>query len=98
MPGEAVYANINISYSDNTVESNMDSKLAISVTGGELLAFGSANPRSEDSFGAGEYTTYYGRSLAIVRCGGSGAVSIRADARNDLGFCVAQILVKEFAR
>ena len=53
------------------VESNADRRLIVTVEGGELLGFGSANPRTEDRFDAGEYTTYYGRALAVVR--GKGA-------------------------
>ena len=46
------------------------------VTGGELLAFGSANPRTEERYDAGEFTTYYGRALAVVRAGEAGAVTV----------------------
>ena len=41
------------------VESNDDQKVSVSVTGGELLSFGGANPRTEESFKDASYTTYY---------------------------------------
>ena len=34
------------------------------------MAFGSANPRTQEDFLSGKYTTYYGRSLAVIKCGG----------------------------
>ncbi len=52
-----------------TVEFNADRKVKLAVQNGELLGFGSANPRTEESFLDGEYTTYYGNALAVIRCG-----------------------------
>ncbi len=71
-PHEIVYVEVNIAYADGTVESNMDAVLRATVTGGELLAFGSANPRTEERFDSGRYKSYYGRAQAVVRCGESG--------------------------
>ncbi|MDY5221022.1 MAG: hypothetical protein SPH82_10690 [Eubacteriales bacterium] len=35
-----------------------------------MLAFGSANPCTTEQYHSGSFTTYYGRSLAVVRtCG-----------------------------
>ena len=48
------------------IECNRDTRLTVTVEGGELLAFGSANPRTEESFLTGTYTTWYGRSQAVV--------------------------------
>ena len=44
----------------------------------ELLAFGSANPCTEEQYHTGSFTTYYGRALAVVRAGESGTVLIAA--------------------
>ena len=49
------------------MESNADELLSAEVSGGELLGFGSANPRTVDDFTSGQYTSYYGRALAVVR-------------------------------
>ena len=47
-------------------ESNADTLLHAKVKGGRLLAFGSADPRTEDSFVTGTYHTYYGKAQAVV--------------------------------
>ena len=65
--GDVVYVNMAIVGENGVVESNADRKLTVSVEGGELLAFGSANPRTEENFDEGTYTTYYGAALAAVR-------------------------------
>ncbi len=62
-----LYVNISLQDKDGIVESFADRMLSVSVEGGELLAFGSADPKSEDSFLSGKYTTYYGRSQAVIR-------------------------------
>lgn len=67
--GEVVYVNIAIMDSKGVIESTADEKLQVTVEGGELLGFGSANPRTKERFDAGEYTTYYGTALAAVRVG-----------------------------
>ena len=70
-PGEIVYVPVNIEGANGVVESNADRKLTVTVEGGELLAFGSANPCTEEQYHTGSFTTYYGRALAIVRMGES---------------------------
>ena len=70
-PGEIVYIPVNIEDKNGLVESNADRKLTVSVKGGDLLAFGSANPCTEEQYHTGSFTTYFGRALAIVRMGGS---------------------------
>lgn len=75
-PGEVVYVPVTIEGANGVVESNADRKLRVTVVGGELLAFGSANPRTQERFDEGEYSTYYGRALAIVRLGRGENVSV----------------------
>ncbi len=65
--GDIVYYNIDIVGENGVVESNADRKLTVTVEGGELLAFGSANPRTEEEYLSGTYTTYYGKAQAIVK-------------------------------
>lgn len=65
--GEVLYVNVDLVGENGIIESNDDRKLKVTVDGGELLAFGSANPRTEERFDHGAYTTYYGRALAVVR-------------------------------
>ena len=82
-PGEIVYVPVNIEGANSIVESNADRKVTVTVEGGELLAFGSANPCTEEQYHTGSFTTYYGRALAIVRAGDSGIISLTAkDGRN----------------
>lgn len=61
------YIPVEIVGENGVVESNADRLLTVSVTGGELLGFGSANPCHEESYHTGQFTSYYGRALAIVR-------------------------------
>ena len=88
-PGmETVYVEIAICDGDNVVEQNLDMRLSVSVTGGELLGFGSANPRTEDDFTAGSYRTYYGRAQAVIRKkrGSEAIVEIRGENSESSGF------------
>lgn len=76
--GELVYINVDLVGDNGIVESNADRELTITVEGGTLLGFGSANPRTEERFDNSCYTTYYGRSLAAVRADRPGALTVRA--------------------
>ncbi len=78
-PGEVVYVPVNVEGADGLVESNADRLVKVTVEGGELLAFGSANPCTEEVYYTGSHTTYYGRALAIVRAGEAGTVVVKAD-------------------
>lgn len=64
---EIIYFSITIADDEGTVECNADETLTVSVEGGELLAFGSANPKTVEEFTDGRYTTYYGRAQAVVK-------------------------------
>ncbi len=75
-PGEIVYIPVMLTGENGAVESNSDRKLRVTAKDCELLAFGSANPRTEERFDAGEYTTYYGRALAVVRAGEDGCTAL----------------------
>lgn len=79
--GDIVYLDISIRGENQVVESNADTKLSISVKNGELLAFGSANPRTEEAFWAGTYTTYYGRAQAVVRGNAVGEIEIEVNGK-----------------
>ena len=48
---------------------------------GELLAFGSARPRTEERFDAGSHTTYFGYAQAVVRLGASGSATLKVRDR-----------------
>ena len=65
--GGIVYVPVEIVGANGTVEANRDERIEVAVEGGELLAFGSAQPAPTESFLDGAYTTYRGRAMAVVR-------------------------------
>lgn len=65
------YVNILLVGENGVVESNRDTLLSISVEDGELLGFGSAKPKTTDSYLEGQYHSYYGRSQAVIRAAGN---------------------------
>lgn len=92
-PGEIVYFNVAIADEDGIIERNHDQKLTVSVEGGELLGFGSANPRTEESYVSGTFTSYYGQAQAIVRAGQSGVVKVTVRGEKS-GEGTAEVVVK----
>ena len=92
-PGALVYIPVVLADADGSAESNSDRKLSVRVEGGELLGFGSANPRTEERFDSGEYTTYYGRALAVVRAGANG--SARVCVSDGIDSAKTEIKIKE---
>lgn len=91
---EIVYVNVSIVGDNNIVESNSDELLNIKVHGGELLAFGSANPRTEQQYDSGRFTTYYGRALAVVRSEKIGEMTVQVSGKG-LKTVTAVIAVKD---
>ncbi len=73
---DIVYIPVEIVGENGVVESNADRCLTVTVTGGELLGFGSANPCTEETYHTGTFTTYYGRALAIVRAGKNTQITV----------------------
>jgi len=61
------FIDIDVIGDNGEIECNLDQKITVEVEGGELLGFGSANPKTAEEFSDGVYTTWYGRSLAVVR-------------------------------
>ncbi len=90
-PGEILYIPVTVEGENGVVESNADRTLSVSVEGGELLAFGSANPCTKEEYHTGTFTTYYGRALAIVRAGTENVVLKVQDGDTT---CTAQIMVE----
>ena len=85
---EVVYIEISVADENGTVEFNNDITLGIDVSGGELLGFGSACPRTEDDFVSGTYKTYYGRALAVIRKtkGEKAEIVIKGEGSEGKGF------------
>ena len=76
--GEILYIPVTIEGGNGIPESNADRRLTVTAEGGELLAFGSANPCTEEQYHTGTFTTYYGHALAIVRAGTARQVKLTA--------------------
>lgn len=76
---EITYFDVKIVGENGMVEANKDQKICLNIVGGELIGFGSARARSEESFVSGEYTTYYGNALAAVRVTDDLAFKITAE-------------------
>lgn len=79
-PGEIVYVPINIVGENDVIESHADREISVQVEGGDLLAFGSAVPCTEESYVSGRFKSYLGRSLAVIRIGASESVRIMASS------------------
>ena len=77
-PGEIVFVPVNVEDANGIVEANADREISVTVEGGELLAFGSANPCTAEEYHVGRFTSYYGRALAIIRADETGTLKISA--------------------
>ena len=73
---DIAYVDVSLVGENGIEEMNADIMLTATVENGELLAFGSANPRTEESFNSGTYTTYYGKAQAVVRANNAGTLII----------------------
>ena len=76
--GEVVYVNVAIADEKGIVESNADRKVTVCVEGGKLLGFGSADPRTEESYLDGSFTTFQGHAQAVVLAQQFGTMTITA--------------------
>ncbi len=92
--GEIVYVEIDLVGENGVIKSNSDRLLKVSADGGKLLAFGSANPCTEERYDSGSFTTYYGRALAVVRANCAGELVIHVDS-DDLASALATVKVIE---
>lgn len=74
--GQVVFVPVTLAGTNGMRECAADRTLTATVDGGELLAFGSANPRTEERFDTGSCNTYYGRAMAVVRAGKPGKMVV----------------------
>ncbi len=81
VPDAIVFVDVTVADEVGTVESLDDRLLDAHVEKGELLAFGSARPRTEERFDAGSHTTYFGYAQAVVRLGASGSATLKVRDR-----------------
>lgn len=65
---DIIYIPIHVTDKDGNLKMTTDRKITVSVEGeGTLLAVGSGNPKTEEQFEDGTYTSWHGRVLAVVR-------------------------------
>lgn len=84
--GDLMFVDIDLVDENGIVESKKDTELNISVKGGKLLGFGSAQPKTKERFNAQRYTTYYGRSQAIIKANQKGKIEINVSGKNLINF------------
>lgn len=79
--GDLAYVELALTDAEGTVHPALDRQVSVEVSGaGRLLAFGSADPRTEAPFGSTEYRTYEGRAQAVLRPTGPGKIRLTATA------------------
>ena len=75
--GDIAYIDVSLVGENGVVECNNDKLLKCQVKKDcELLGFGSANPCTTESYVSGEFTTYHGKALAVVRVTGDNPIII----------------------
>lgn len=94
-PEEIVFLPIAMEDQNGVVEANDDRKIQLTVENGELLGFGSANPRTEEDFLSNRATTYYGRAMAAVRAGKEGTLKVTVSDNSTTN--VKEIKIREEA-
>lgn len=80
--GDILYVDVSLVGENGVVECNADTRLTVEVEGADLLAFGSANPRTEEQYDSGSFIPWYGRALAVVRGTRPGTVTLRVSAKD----------------
>ncbi|GGK75553.1 hypothetical protein GCM10010094_40830 [Streptomyces flaveus] len=79
--GDLVYVTLALTDADGTLHAAADRMVNLEVTGaGTLLAFGSADPCTQERCDAKDRRTYQGRAIAVIRPTGVGEIWITATA------------------
>jgi beta-galactosidase len=88
--GDVAFIEIALADARGTVATGTDQLLTATVTGpGELTAFGSARPCTEEGYQAGAHTTFDGRALAVVRATGPGDLKLEVSSAEGLSATIA---------
>ncbi|MGT2832954.1 glycoside hydrolase family 2 TIM barrel-domain containing protein [Streptococcus halotolerans] len=64
---QLTYVSLSITDQSGQIIPTAEVALQIQVEGGELLGFGTGNPKPNDNYPDSETTTYHGRALAIIQ-------------------------------
>jgi hypothetical protein len=79
--GDVALVEITLADDAGTVATGADRLLSATVTGpGDLVAFGSARPCTEERYLTGVHTTFDGRALAVVRATGPGDITLKVSS------------------
>jgi beta-galactosidase len=82
---DVAFIEVTLTDAAGTVATGADRPLTATVTGpGELAAFGSARPCTEEGYLDGAHTTFDGRALAVVRATGPGDITLAVSSRDGL--------------
>ncbi len=92
--GEVIFFDVSVRGENGVRDSANDTEITVEIENGTLLGFGSANPRTEESFLSGRYTSYYGKALGALRADKEGTVKIKAKSK-EYGTDEKSIIVKE---
>jgi beta-galactosidase len=86
---DLVYVSISLVDDQGILKPLADREVKVSVEGaGVLQGFGSANPKTEESFADHVHMTFDGRALAVIRPTGEGLIGIQVEAEG----CIPQQL------
>ena len=77
---ELLYVRLRYTDENGTVKPLEQGKIKLSVTGGKLLALGSACSYNESGYRSDATDTYYGEALAIIQPNESASVSVQAQS------------------
>jgi beta-galactosidase len=86
---DVAFIEVTLTDAAGTVATGADQLLTAIVTGpGELAAFGSGRPCTEEGYQAGAHTTFDGRALAVVRATGPGDITLAVASPDGLSATV----------
>ena len=78
---DLAFVEIALTDAAGTTVGDADRVVTVRIDGPAVLAgIGTGRARTEESFGAGEVTTYDGRALAVVRPTGAGTIIVTVSA------------------
>jgi beta-galactosidase len=78
---DLAYVKITLVDSEGNLHCSEDRAITVVVDGPALLqGFGSGNPCTEETFGAGTHDTFDGRALAVIRPTGAGTITVTVSA------------------
>ena len=78
---DIVFVNFTLEDASGNVFTDSDTKIKLELEGdGELLGFGSADPKATELYGSGEAYTFNGRALAIIKRSSTDKLVLKANA------------------